>query len=176
MAFCCFFNFGKHKSFFAGPLVPLFWSYSDVYAGFQSQGGSLCHLHGINSSDSLSVQLLMATTNCVAEYVLWPLENYISWSNCVNTLCKIWNICVLRIAEVKIMSSSILDTFLWKEWLAIVTHVVNGKAYQKTASNISFIFCPVFSPYWNKDNPSKHTDPLPFPAAPTPADIVIYIT
>ena len=31
--------FGVHKSFFMGPLIPLFWTSDDVSSGFQSQSG-----------------------------------------------------------------------------------------------------------------------------------------
>ena len=33
-------KFGGHKSFFVGPLIPLFWTSGDVSSGFQSQSGS----------------------------------------------------------------------------------------------------------------------------------------
>ena len=46
-------NFGGHESFFAGPLIPLFWTSGDVFPGFQSQGGSLasvlCRMCAMNS-------------------------------------------------------------------------------------------------------------------------------
>ena len=32
-------NLGGHKYFFAGPLIPLFWTSGDISSGFQSQSG-----------------------------------------------------------------------------------------------------------------------------------------
>ena len=34
-----FFKYLDHISFFVEPLIPLFWTYGDVFSGFQSQSG-----------------------------------------------------------------------------------------------------------------------------------------
>ena len=38
---CFLKKFWGHKSFFLGPLIPLFWTSGDICPGFQSKGGSL---------------------------------------------------------------------------------------------------------------------------------------
>ena len=53
-----FFNFWSTSFPFVGPLTPLFWTSSDVWPGFQNQGGSH-HLHATESSDSPLVQHLL---------------------------------------------------------------------------------------------------------------------
>ena len=61
---CNFFlkHFWRTWVLFVGPLIPLFWTSSDISPGFQSQGGSiacvLCHLHAMNSWDSPLVRHL----------------------------------------------------------------------------------------------------------------------
>ena len=57
-------NIFTRHAFYIGPLMPLFWTSSDICPRFQSRGGSphsLHHLHVMNSSDLLLMQHLLTT-------------------------------------------------------------------------------------------------------------------
>ena len=60
---------------FVGLSAPLFWTFGDVYPGFQSHGGCLtcvfCHLHTVDSSDSPLVRHLLTSLQPAMQRILF---------------------------------------------------------------------------------------------------------